>query len=73
MTALLPCPFCGGKATVETCTGDSSVRDGKPFYWVQHVDDGCPISYECGEVGGMETGYYSTAAEAAAAWNRRAP
>jgi Lar family restriction alleviation protein len=53
---LQPCPFCGGKASVESETWTAN----NPAYWVR--------CFECG-VSGV-TGF--TKADAIAAWNRRA-
>lgn len=67
---ILACPFCGGRASVQDCTGD----DGKTFYWVEHHNDGCPIVLGEGyaeKTFGMETNYFRTAAAAINSWNRR--
>lgn len=56
---LLPCPFCGGEATIHDA-GDS----GGPSYW----------SVQCGLCPAMLDKYYADGSEeATAAWNRRTP
>jgi hypothetical protein len=71
ITELLSCPFCGGPAEIKDARGDTSVRDGLPFYWVQHESADCPIWNGEQDTPGMETGYFDTAEQAAEAWNRR--
>ena len=69
---LKSCPFCGTSAQMGECQGDASVRGGKKFFWVEHVAPVCPMRRVDGsEIAGIETDYFDTPAEAAAAWNTR--
>lgn len=61
--ALLPCPFCGHEAVMVPHR-----RETRAF-----VECTGKFAFEDGPDCGARTGYYSTEAEAAAAWNRRAP
>jgi len=72
---ILACPFCGGEAKLGVAEGTPTCRGGKPFYWVEHEAERCPIRLETGfdrDKGGMQTGYFDTAEEAIRSWNRRA-
>ena len=62
---LKSCPFCGGKAKLESCFSD----DKNDLYCVDHKSKKCPIGNEYYK--GMETGYYKTKRGAINAWNRR--
>ena len=53
--ALLPCPFCGGEASV--------IGDSESGY--------AAFCHECINDGHTEVGWYSTKADAADAWNTR--
>jgi len=57
---LLPCPFCGGEAAIADWSATSS---NLPFDAYCSSKDGCRITLEG----------YSSADEAATAWNTRAP
>lgn len=58
---LLPCPFCGGEAIV--VPGMFLVVNYKVI--CDHLKNECAV--------GPQTKWYTTPAEAAAAWNRRSP
>ena len=61
-THLLPCPFCGRRASM------IHIRLGKSSPWRWYVS--CSHQQKCGIR--VMTWDYDTEAEAAAAWNRRA-
>lgn len=59
--ALLPCPFCGGKA---------KLLDHRKY---KDMDEILVECQECGATTEPSTGPYSDPDTAAARWNRRAP
>jgi hypothetical protein len=58
---LLPCPFCGHKAKL------MKLPETRPFVECQSRPAFDTTGFPCG----ARTGYYSTDAEAIAAWNTR--
>lgn len=67
---LLPCPFCGGPA--ELVAPRHEVVDGRAWF-VSCTHRGEPPVHEKPTQESVAYAYGSTAAEAVAAWNRRAP
>lgn len=59
---LLPCPFCGGPATLEAYPGTFGRPEAEPAAWYAACD-ACDFAFPS----------QPTAEDAAALWNRRAP
>ena len=63
MTELLPCPFCGGEATIRHDSTDAEYW-GWEEWWVECINTQCKMQPESGRT-------FDTEAEAIAAWNTR--
>ncbi len=61
---LKPCPFCGGKAVLESW-GDNPKSDR---HWIACYSLSCKRRFN----GGLETGFYKSPKSAIKAWNKRA-
>lgn len=64
MSELLPCPFCGGEATIRHDSTDAAYW-GWDEWWVECINTQCLMQPE-------SAGTFDTEEQAIAAWNTRA-